>query len=317
MSANKDSKNPLLTATVEESYESGFRSGFIAVVGKPNVGKSTLVNQIVGTKVAIVSSKPQTTRHRVLGVKNAPGCQAVFVDTPGIHDPSHQLGSYMKKTYLSEIREADLIFFLIDTTHELRQEDLLAVKYLSNSKSPVILALNKIDLSNPELIEKLQEHIESLIKVTSIHKISALKGTGVDELVDEVIKSLPPGPPFFPPEQKSDQSPELLVSEIIREKVLMKTRQEIPHCVFVNTEEIRQGETEGILYIRTIVYVERESQKGIVIGKNGAMLKLIGKMAREEIELIMDQKVFLDLWVKVKEDWRDRKDLLRSWGYNV
>jgi len=301
-------------------YE-GMRSGFIAVVGKPNVGKSTLVNTFVGQKVAIISSKPQTTRHRILGLKHGPGWQMVFVDTPGIHKPSHELGKYMEKTYKGEIRGADIIIFIADSTHKAREEDNMALDYLFKGRPaasvPVFLVMNKIDITEPSVVDKRENYFKSKGKFSEVFRVSALKGTGVD-LLEEVVRSyLPPGPPYFPIDQVTDQRDEFKISEIVREKVLLKTFQEVPHCVFVTTEEIREGETPGTTYIRIIIYVEKNSQKGIIIGKNGLRLKKIGIMAREELEILLGKKIYLDLWVKVKEDWRDRKDLLRSWGYIV
>lgn len=321
MSNPRNIVDDFFNSVSENTTDNQLRSGFIVVVGKPNVGKSTLVNYIVGQKVAIISSKPQTTRHRILGVKNAPGVQMVFVDTPGIHKPSHELGKFMEKTYLGEMKNADIIIFIVDSTHDLRDEDEIALKHLFGKDEtpdiPVILAMNKIDVAPPHKLIEVEQSVKKRGKFLRTFHISALTGDGVDALESCVSDLLPPGPPYFPADQHSDQRMELQVSEIVREKVFLKTRQEIPHCVFVNTEEMRDGETEGTTYLRVIVYVERKSQKGIIIGKNGDMLKQIGILAREELEILLGQKVFLDLWVKVKDDWRDRKDLLRSWGYEV
>ena len=321
MSNSKNIVDDFLSNLPTYSTDSQLRSGFIVVVGKPNVGKSTLVNHIVGQKVAIISSKPQTTRHRILGVKNAPGVQMVFVDTPGIHKPSHELGKFMEKTYLGEMKNADIIIFMVDATHDLRTEDEIALNHLFGKKGspsiPVILVLNKIDVAAPMKVIEVEESVKKWGKFLRIFHISALTGDGVDALESCVSDMLPPGPPYFPDDQHSDQRMDMQVSEIVREKVFQKTRQEIPHCVFVHTEEMRDGETEGTRYLRVIVYVERKSQKGIIIGKNGEMLKQIGILAREDLENLLGQKVFLDLWVKVKDDWRDRKDLLRSWGYEI
>lgn len=296
-------------------------SGFVAVVGKPNVGKSTLVNTIVGQKVAIISSKPQTTRHRILGVKNGPGYQIVFVDTPGIHKAAHQLGRYMVKTYRSEIHNADLIVFMADATHDAKTEDKIALDIIFGKKSridvPIFLAINKIDITDSVDVEERCKFFESAGNFLKVFKISAKTGKGVNDLVDSIVQALPQGPPYFPPGQVTDQNPEFQASEIVREKVLEMTRQEVPHCVFVHTEELREGSTPDTIYIREIIYVERKSQKGIIIGKDGKRLKIIGTLARKELEFISGKKVYLDLWVKVKEDWRDRKDLLRSWGYDV
>jgi GTP-binding protein Era len=298
-----------------------FKSGFIAVVGKPNVGKSSLVNHIVGRKVAIVTSKPQTTRHRVLGVKNRNNCQIVFVDTPGIHNPEHELGKFMEKTYMGEMNDAEVILFLADSTHDIRDEDEIALKHLFGGKkqpnAPVFLVMNRIDISDPEKVKTREQVFQSKGNFINTYHISALTGEGVEEMEQQIADILPPGPPYFPPDQDSDQTIEFQASEIIREKVLEKTRQEIPHCVFVHTEEIREGETPDITYIRAIVYVERKSQKGILIGKNGLMLKDIGCLARQDLEPLFKTKVYLDLWVKIKDDWRDRKDLLKSWGYQI
>ncbi len=321
MSNSNNIVEDFLSGLPTYSTDNRLRSGFIVVVGKPNVGKSTLVNYIVGQKVAIISSKPQTTRHRILGVKNAPGVQMVFVDTPGIHKPSHELGKFMEKTYLGEMKNADIIIFIVDATHNLRDEDEIALNHLFGkdgmSDIPVILVLNKIDVAPPAKVVEVEESVKKRGKFLRIFHISALTGDGVDALESYVSDLLPPGPPYFPDDQHSDQRMDMQVSEIVREKVFLKTRQEIPHCVFVHTEEMRDGETAGTTYLRVIVYVERKSQKGIIIGKNGDMLKQVGILAREELEKLLGQKVFLDLWVKVKDDWRDRKDLLRSWGYEI
>ncbi len=297
-----------------------FKSGFIAVMGKPNVGKSTLVNTIVGRKVSIISSKPQTTRHRILGVKTDKDYQMVFVDTPGIHYPKHELGRYMEKTYISEYQTADLVLLLVDCTHPPTNEDKKAAQIIFKDGKPAVpifLVINKIDIPPQDKIEKNSELYKKMGKFDHIFYISALKGEGIDKLLDEILKYLPEGPPYFPSEMVSDQSPELTAAEIVREKILLKTRQEVPHSVFVHTEEMRKGKKGDDLYFYIIIYVERESQKGIIIGKNGERLKAIGKMAREELELIMGKKIYLDLWVKVKKDWKDRKDLLRAWGYDV
>lgn len=299
----------------------GFRSGFVTVVGKPNVGKSTLINSLVGRKVAIVSSKPQTTRHRILGVKNGQGVQAVFVDTPGVHKPSHELGRYLEKTYLGELQGADMVLLMVDSTHDMGEEDDRAFSFIFKGNQPVevpvILVVNKIDAAKPGKVEKIEEQAMSRGKFTGVFRVSALKGTGLESLENAVMGALPEGPPYFPPDQVSDQTPELQAAEMVREKILLKTRQEIPHCVFVHTEDFREGKTPGVLYISVYIYVEKKSQKGIIIGKGGKRLKDIGALARMELETLLGKKVFLDLWVKVKEDWRDRKDLLKSWGYEL
>ncbi len=300
--------------------DASFRSGFIAVVGKPNAGKSTLINRIIGQKVSIVSSKPQTTRHRVLGVKSGDGFQMVFVDTPGIHKPSHELGKFMEKVYSSEVRDAEMVLFLTDCTHPPGDDDRRAREMLLGSDAPpcpVILVINKIDKAGDDGRRAFREEVSSWGNFTRVMEISALKGAGVDHLVEEIKNLLPSGPPYFPEDTKSDQSIQFKAAEIVREKILSRTRQEVPHSVFVHTEEVREGETPGLKYFRIMIYVEKKSQKGIIIGKGGRLLKKVGSLAREELEFLTGGKVYLDLWVKVKEDWKDRKDLLKSWGYII
>lgn len=297
-----------------------YHSGFVTVMGKPNVGKSTLINKIVGHKVSIVSSKPQTTRHRILGVKSGEKHQVVFVDTPGVHKPEHVLGKYMEKTYKNELIDADMAILIIEGTHEPTPDDYRARDTITSrmeKTTPRLLVVNKIDVSLPERLEKVRELTASWEGFNDTFEISALKGTGIDKLEKRILNLLPPGPPYFPDDMKTDQNLEFQAAEVVREKILMNTRQEVPHSVFVHTDEVREGETEGVTYYKVMIYVERKSQKGIIIGKNGRMLKKVGSLAREELELITGGKVFLDLWVKVKEDWKDRKDLLKSWGYVV
>jgi GTP-binding protein Era len=297
-----------------------FRSGFVAVVGKPNVGKSSLMNAIVGTKVAITSPKHQTTRHRVLGVKNGDNYQIVFVDTPGVHTPSHQLGKFMEKTYTSEVKEADLVLLLVESTHLPTEEDLKAAQLIFKKEKitvPVFLVITKMDISNKDKIDQIREKTESMGNFTRKFEISALSGSGLKELEKSIVEFLQEGPAFFPPGMNTDQAPDLVAAEIVREKVLMTTRQEIPHSVFVHTEEMRTGAKPEDLYFSMMIFVEKESQKGIIIGKGGEKLKKIGSLAREELEFILGKHVYLDIRVKVKEDWKDRKDWLRSWGYEI
>ncbi|MFP4498463.1 MAG: GTPase Era [Vulcanimicrobiota bacterium] len=295
-----------------------FHSGFIAVVGKPNVGKSTLVNTIVGQKISIISPKPQTTRHRILGVRTGVNYQLVFVDTPGIHQPEDELGNYMENTYKNEIRDSEIILYVADISHPPTVYDHRTRRLLSELKAeniPVFLAMNKIDIISRERIEKNKSKYMKLLDFNEVFEISALKGIGVADLENRLVSYLPLGPPYFPSDQLTDQSPELLASEIVREKILMKTRQEVPHGVFVHTAEVREGVNSDDLYFNIIIYVERDTHKGILIGKSGNRLKEIGSLARNELEFLLKKKVYLDLWVKVKTDWKERKGLLKSWGY--
>lgn len=292
---------------------SGKKSGFVALVGRPNVGKSTLLNQMVGSKIAIMSDKPQTTRNRIRGILTREEGQIIFLDTPGIHKPRTKIGEYMMKVVDQSIREVDLILFLIDVGKGILKGDEEIIQRLQGISIPKLLVLNKIDRVNPEsllpLIDRLRQYsFKELIPV------SALNGNNVEHLIETIYQYLPEGPYYFPPDQISDQPEQFLVGELIREKALFRLREEVPHSIAVEVEEYTER-ADGTLYIRAVLYCERESQKGILIGKQGSMLKEIGRAAREEIELLFSTKVFLDLWVKVKEDWRNREGILRQLGF--
>ena len=284
----------------------------MALVGKPNVGKSTLINRLVGTKVAITSSKPQTTRHRVLGVMHGEDYQIVLVDTPGLMQPRHALGRKMEKWALEESREADLVLFLVELTHPPTAEDEFAAEHLASLGERVWLVLNKLDRRKDDQVADLYRQLGSYARS---FEVSGLEGTGLDELTRALREFLPEGDPFFPPDQVTDQNRALLASEVIREKVLHLTRQEIPHAVAVVVEETRPADKPDMLYVSAYLYVERPNQKRILIGKHGQLLKAIGAEARAELEELWGQRIFLELWVKVKEGWRDREDWLRSLGY--
>lgn len=292
---------------------SGKKSGFVALVGRPNVGKSTLLNQMVGSKIAIMSDKPQTTRNRIRGILTREEGQIIFLDTPGIHKPRTKIGEYMMKVVDQSIREVDLILFLIDVGKGILKGDEEIIQRLQGISIPKLLVLNKIDRVNPEsllpLIDRLRKYsFKELIPV------SALNGNNVEHLIETIYQYLPEGPYYFPPDQISDQPEQFLVGELIREKALFRLREEVPHSIAVEVEEYTER-ADGTLYIRAVLYCERESQKGILIGKQGSMLKEIGRAAREEIELLFSTKVYLDLWVKVKEDWRNREGILRQLGF--
>ena len=292
-----------------------FHSGFVALVGKPNVGKSTLVNRLVGRKVAITSSKPQTTRQRMLGVFHGSDFQAVLVDTPGMMLPKSGLHRKMLTTATQEAREADLVLWLAESTHFPTEEDQKVGQVLADMAAqgrPVWLVLTKVD----KMKEGVAEAYRQLAPfVSKTFQLSALSGAGVPDLLKEFVAALPEGPAFFPSDQVTEQNDRLWLAEIVREKVLSRTRQEIPHSVAVTVEELREAEGNGQgLYGRVILYVERESQKRILIGKKGELLKRVGMDARKELEADWGRPLFLDLWVKVKEDWRDREDWLQSFG---
>ncbi|MCL5037106.1 MAG: GTPase Era [Chloroflexi bacterium] len=302
------------TAGLKENY----RSGFAALVGLPNVGKSTLINKLTGAKIAIVSDKPQTTRHRILGVKTGEDFQAVFVDTPGFYPPRHELGKYLVKVIKDEAQEADIVLLLVDASRPDHDDTLSLIRKIYfpvKDGIPIFLVINKCDLVSKDEILKIIETHRNIAHFKEVIPISAKTGENVELLLQLVKEMLPEGPQFFPAEDKSDQNQKIQFAEIIREKLLILTHQEVPHSVAVMVEEIRPGKTEGTLYINAIIYVDKSSQKGIVLGKGGSLLKKVGTLAREEIELLAKEKVFIDLWVKVKEDWRDRPDVLRQLGY--
>ncbi|SNZ11192.1 GTP-binding protein Era [Hydrogenobacter hydrogenophilus] len=298
--------------------------GYVAIVGKPNVGKSTLLNQIIGSKVSIVSPKPGTTRIRVLGVKNIPEtAQIVFLDTPGIYKPRDALGEAMVDTAKSSLEDADIILFMIDAEDGWKDDDELVfsnyIKPLSNEKH-LFLVINKVDKVGhvSQALPLAEEILKKHPEFKEVVPISALKGYNVDELIKTILKYLPEGEPLFPPEMITDLPLRLLAAEIIREKVLMKVHQEIPQGVAVAITEISEGSHDpSVLVIKGEIIIDRENYKPIIIGKGGQRLKSIGKMAREELELITGRKVYLELWVKVKPDWRKRPELVKSFGYKL
>lgn len=292
-----------------------FQSGFVALVGKPNVGKSTLVNRLVGSKVAITSSKPQTTRQRMLGVFHGSDFQAVLVDTPGMMLPKSQLHKKMITAASHEAREADMVLWLAEMTHLPTEEDQRVGRLLKDiaETRPVWLVLTKMDKAKDGVPEA---YADLAPFVSKVFRLSAKTGEGVPDLLKDLVDALPEGPAFFPPDQVTEQNDKLWLAEVVREKVLSMTRQEVPHAVAVSVEELRPAEGEGGgLYGRAILYVEKDSQKRILIGKNGTLLKRVGTESRKELEAAWGRSLYLDLWVKVKEDWRDREDWLRLLGY--
>lgn len=291
-----------------------YKSGFVAIVGRPNVGKSTLLNGLIGQKVAIMSDKPQTTRNKILCVLTLPEAQILFIDTPGIHKPKHKLGEYMVQTAENTLHEVDVIIFVIDATAEPGAGDQYILERLKSVKTPVILAINKIDQMQPaELLPVITQYADKF-NFAAVVPISALHTTNLAELIAEVKNYLTPGPQYYPEDMLTDQPERMVIAELIREKILHLTREEIPHAIAVDIEEITTRNNDN-LYIRAVIYVERESQKGIVIGSGGKLLKEIGYLARKDIENLLGSKSFLDLWVKVKRDWRNKDNTLRSFGY--
>jgi GTP-binding protein Era len=290
-----------------------FRSGYVSIIGRPNVGKSTLLNSILGEKVAIVTTKPQTTRNRIIGIKTLPNAQIIFIDTPGIHKPRHKLGEAMVKTALEALNEVDIILFMVEP-HSPEKEDLSVIEMLKKVRSPVFLLINKIDTIKKTDLLPLIDHFKNLYSFQEIIPLSALKQDGMSMLMKRIYDSMPSGPKYYSDEFITDQLERFMVSEIIRERVMEMTEEEVPYSVAVEITEWKERE-DGLIVISGNIYVEREGQKGIIIGKRGAMLKSIGSAARIDIERLLNTKVFLELWVKVKKDWRNNKTTLRELGY--
>ena len=290
-----------------------YKSGFVAIIGRPNVGKSTLVNKIIGQKIAITSDKPQTTRSRISCIWTGDDAQIIFVDTPGIHKPKFKLGEYMLKAAEGTLKEVDAIFFVIDATEKFGGGEKYILERLNSTTTPVILVVNKVDLIEREKILPIIAEYSSRRNFAAVVPISAAEGTNIDALLDEAKKFLPEGEQYYPADMVTDQPERLIVAELIREKILHATEDEVPHSIAVDIDEFTEREG-GTIFIRATIYVERDSQKGILIGKGGAMLKSIGKQARPEIEMLLGTKIFLDLWVKVKRDWRNSVGALKNFG---
>ncbi|HET7628425.1 MAG TPA: GTPase Era [Bacillales bacterium] len=295
--------------------EQAFKSGFVALIGRPNVGKSTLMNRMVGEKIAIMSDKPQTTRNRVQGIVTTETSQIIFVDTPGIHKPKHKLGEYMTKTAHQTLNQVDLILFLVDVSEGYGKGDQYIIDRLNEIDTPVFLILNKIDAVHPDELLPIIESYRRKSNFREIIPISALNGNNLNTLTSEIEKVLEPGPKYYPEDQVTDHPERFIAAELIREKVLHLTREEVPHSIAVVIEQIERKEKKNLVIIHAAILVERSSQKGIIIGKQGVMLKEIGKRAREDIAKLFGSKVFLELWVKVQKDWRNKDYLLEDFGY--
>jgi len=295
--------------------EEDFRSGYVSIIGQPNVGKSTLLNALLGEKVSIVTAKSQTTRNRIIGIKTLPDAQIIFIDTPGIHRPKHKLGESMVKTAVGSLQEVDVVLFMVEP-HKPDKHDRDIVALLQKVKSPVLLLINKIDTIRKQELLPVINHFSELFPFTEIIPVSALKKDGIELLVQKVCYNLPHGPKYFPDELFTDQAERFMVSEIIREKIMATTEEELPHAVAVEVVTWTERE-DGLISISCNIYVEREGQKAIIIGKYGSMLKAIGSAARIEIEKLLNAKVFLALWVKVRKKWRDDDQLLRELGYRA
>lgn len=296
--------------------QQAYKSGFVSIIGRPNVGKSTFINRVIGQKIAIMSDKPQTTRNKIQGVYTTKQSQTVFIDTPGIHKPKHKLGDFMMKVAQNTLKEVDIILFMINAEEGYGRGDEFIIERLKETTTPVFLIINKIDQIHPDQILPLIDQYKELYPFKEIVPISALEGNNVDRLLNEIEKLLPAGPQYYPEDQVTDHPERFIITELIREKVLHLTREEIPHSIAVVMDTLERRENNKAIYVGATIIVERDSQKGIVIGKQGSMLKEVGKRARVDIEALLGSKVFLELWVKVQKDWRNKASQLRDYGFS-
>ncbi len=290
----------------------GYKSGFVVLAGRPNVGKSALVNRLIGRKVAITSPVPQTTRGRLSATLTLPSAQIVFVDTPGLHKPRHRLGAWLVDIASRALADADVALFVLDAASGVTPDDELVAAKLRGARAPVVVALNRVDRAAPGAIAEAEAAVGGLGTFAAVVPVSAVTGTHVDRLLDVLIGMLPEGPQYFPPEMFTDQPEQFLVRELIREQAIALTREEVPHSIAVEIEEFTPREGKDLLYIRAVLHVERDSHKKMLIGREGRMLKAIGERARREIEGVVASRVYLDLWVKTTERWRDRDNLIKA-----
>lgn len=290
-----------------------FRSGYVSLIGRPNVGKSTLLNTIVGEKIAIVTPKPQTTRNRITGIKTLPHAQIIFIDTPGVHKPRQRLGEEMNRLAYESLEEVDIILFMVEPEAP-GSGDLFVLERIRQAGKPVFLLINKVDtVRRPDILPVIDAY-NKLYPFREIIPLSALKTNGIDLLIETIVGYLPEGPKLYPDDIVTDQMERFMVSEIIREKVIEATKEEVPYSSAVEVEEWSERE-DGVVFIRANIYIEREGQKGIIIGRQGSRLKTIGTKARHDIEGLLGTRVFLELWVKIKKDWRSDERTLRELGF--
>jgi GTP-binding protein Era len=295
-------------------HQKGFRSGFVAVIGRPNAGKSTLLNHLLGQKVLIMSDKPQTTRNKIQCILTEERGQIIFLDTPGVQKPKHKLGEYMSEATKESIRDVDVILYVVDVSTAYGPGEEFVVEMINRSGIPCILVLNKIDLITKEQLVKSVQKYAELADFLAVIPISAKYGDNTGELLKVLFNQIPEGPLYYPADEVTDQPERFIMAELIREKVLELTRDEVPHSIAVIIEQV-EGK-RSLVKIRAQIIVERDSQKGIIIGQRGQMLQKIGSLARRDIETLLGSKVFLELWVKVMKDWRNRLDYLREFGYD-
>lgn len=288
------------------------KAGFVNIIGHPNVGKSTLMNQLVGEQLSIITSKAQTTRHRILGIVNDDNYQIVYSDTPGVIDPAYKMQEGMMKFVYASLKDADVVILLIECGQKELKDDKLN-DFLAKTDLPIITVLNKVDLSNQELLEQEMIRWKEKLPNSYVLPVSALHGFNVDQLKNQIINHLPESPPYYPKDSLTDKSERFFVEEKIREKILLHYDQEVPYSVEIEVEEFK--EEKDIIRIRSIIYVARDSQKGILIGKGGSMLKIVGSESRKDLEQFFGNKIYLELYVKVNKDWRDDDKQLKKFGY--
>lgn len=298
-----------------EAKNQAHKSGFISIIGRPNVGKSTFLNRVIGQKIAIMSDKPQTTRNKVQGVLTTNDAQLIFIDTPGIHKPKHKLGDFMMKVAQNTLKGVDIVLFMVNAEEGYGRGEEFILEKFQTVKTPIFLVINKIDQLHPDKLLPLIESYKEKHDFAEIIPISALEGNNVESLLEQIKKYLPEGPQYYPADQVTDHPERFIVSELIREKALHLTREEIPHSLAVVIEKMERLEDKDVVHVMATIIVERDSQKGIIIGKQGGMLKEIGKRARVDIEQLLGTKVFLELWVKVQKDWRNKMSQLRDFGF--
>lgn len=291
-----------------------YKSGFVTIVGRPNVGKSTFLNRVIGQKIAIMSNTAQTTRNKIQGIYTTDEAQIVFIDTPGVHKPKSKLGDYMVQSAMSALNEVDAVLFMVNAAEKRGAGDNFIIDRLKNVKAPVYLLINKIDQVKPDDLLPVMEQYQTALPWKAVYPISALGGNNVDELLTGLVEQMPNGPQYYPADQVTDHPERFVVSELIREKIFMLTREEVPHSVAIEIESMKQKDEDHV-HIEATIIVERPTQKGIMIGKGGSMLKKIGTLARQDIEHLLGSKVYLQLWVKVQPNWRDKSTLLKSYGY--
>ena len=295
--------------------ENKHRTGFAALAGRPNVGKSTLMNGMIGEKISIMSDRPQTTRNKIMGILSVDQAQIMFLDTPGIHKPLHKLGEYMNQAAIGAFNHVDVILFVVDACEKKGSGEKFIIEHLKKVKTPVLLVINKIDkLEDKSKLLGIMNSYKDDLNFAAVIPVSALKEDGFAELQAEIIRHLPEGPSLFPEDELTDQPLRVIAAEMIREKVLRYTHDEVPHAIAVEVNEFKER-SNGNIFIRATIFVERESQKGIVIGAKGNLLKTIGQEARQDIENLTGCGVFLDLWVKVQADWRNKSKMLKEFGY--